>query len=285
MRGRLRNFALAHLPEALMRRIFASALLFFVAVTLHAQSWSTGSCNGDEGNTRNTWILGHSDRVCELRRTVLPLVNGEVSVTGTNGGIEVIGEDRQDIALEARVTAEASSQDEAQALIQQVKIDTNGVIHAEGPQGLSHRSWSVNYRLHVPRHIATNLKTVNGGIALSHLDGTLRAETMNGGLSLSDLAGDVHATTVNGGVSLELSGDRWQGAGLFAQSTNGGISATAPDRYSAHLIAETTNGGISVDFPITVQGDIKNHLDTNLGDGGPTIQMKTVSGGVSIGKN
>jgi hypothetical protein len=45
------------------------------------------------------------------------------------------------------------------------------------------------------------------------------------------------------------------------------------------------NGGISVDFPVAVQGDIKNHLDTNLGDGGPTVEVKTVSGGVSIAKD
>jgi hypothetical protein len=270
-----------------MRRVFASAVLLLAAASIHAQSWSTGSCNGDGGNTHNSSIFGHADRVCELRRTVVALVDGQLSVTGTNGGIDVIGEDRTDIGLEARVTAQASSAEEAKSILQQVKIVTTGVTHAEGPQssGWSHGGWSVNYRLHVPRHVATNLKTVNGGIDLSHLDGELRAETMNGGLSLSDLAGDVHATAVNGGVTLELSGDRWHGAGLFAQSTNGGISAKVPDHYSAHLVAETVNGGISVGFPVAVQGDIKNHLDTNLGDGGATVEVKTVSGGVSIAKD
>ena len=268
-----------------MRRIvFASAVLLLAAASAQAQSWSTGSCAGDEGNTHNTWLLGHSDRVCELRRTSLPLVGEQLGVKGKNGGIEVIGEDRNDIDLEARVTAEASNQDEAKALIQQVKIVTTGVIHAEGPEtsGWSHRSWTVNYRLQVPRRLSADLHTENGGIDLSHLDGVLRAETMNGGLSLTDLAGDVHAITVNGGVDLELSGSRWQGAGLFAQSTNGGISAKAPDHYSAHLVAETVNGGLSIDFPITVQGTIKNHIDTNLGGGGSMIQIKTVNGGVSL---
>ncbi len=271
-----------------MRRIvIASAVLLLAAAGMQAQSWSTGSCAGEEGNTHNTWLLGHTDRACELRSTSLPMVGEQLTVKGKNGGIEVIGEDRSDIRLEARVTAEASSQDEAKALIQQVKILTNGVIHAEGPQssGWSHHSWSVNYRLHVPRRLSADLHTENGGIELSHLDGVLRAETMNGGLSLNDLAGDVHAITVNGGVSLELSGSRWQGAGLFAQSTNGGISAKAPDHYSAHLVAETVNGGLSVGFPVTVQGEVKNHIDTNLGNGGPMVQIRTVNGGVSIEKD
>jgi len=59
---------------------------------------------------------------------------------------------------------------------------------------------------------------------------------------------------------------------------------TAPDHYSAHLVARTVNGGISVDFPVTVQGTLKNRLDTNLGQGGPTIHLQTVNGGVSISR-
>ena len=83
-----------------------SALLF--AGRVPAQSFTTGPCGGDEGNTHNNWF-GHGTRVCELRSATLPLVNGQLSVSGKNGGIEVIGEERQDIALEARVIAEDSS--------------------------------------------------------------------------------------------------------------------------------------------------------------------------------
>jgi DUF4097 and DUF4098 domain-containing protein YvlB len=266
--------------------IFASAVLLFAALSIHAQSWSTGPCDEDEGNAHNNWLSGHANRVCELRRAVVPL-DGQLSVKGTNGGIEVIGENRTNLAIEARIIADGSSQQEAKSLLQQIKIITTGVIHAEGPQTSvwSRHGWSVNYRLHVPRRLSANLHTVNGGIDLSHLDGVLMVETTNGGLALRDLAGDVHATTVNGGVQLQLSGNRWEGAGLFAQSTNGGISATAPDHYSAHLVAETEHGGIAVDFPITVQGTIKNQINTNLGNGGPTIEVKTVNGGVSIAKD
>ena len=42
------------------------------------------------------------------------------------------------------------------------------------------------------------------------------------------------------------------------------------------------NGGISLNFPITIQGDIKNHLSTDLGSGGPTIHAETTNGGVQI---
>src|ERR1700722_7878029 len=139
------------------------ALLF--AGSLHAQSFTTGPCDKDEGNTNNSFFGGHA-RVCELRSTTLPLTDGQLSVAGKNGGIEVIGDERQDIALEARVIAQGSSNEDATSIMRQVKIVTTGTIHAEGPQTsfLSHGSWSVNYRLHVPRHLNARLHTENGGI-------------------------------------------------------------------------------------------------------------------------
>jgi DUF4097 and DUF4098 domain-containing protein YvlB len=261
--------------------------VLLVAGGLSAQTFTSGSCGGDEGNTtNNSWFGGHA-KVCEVRRTTLPLVNGAVEVKGKNGGIEVIGEDRKDIALEARVTAQASGHDEAESLLRKVTVTTNGRIEATGPSisGWFGSNWSVNYRLRVPRHVSARLETLNGGIDLSNLEGKIVAETTNGGLTLSHLAGDVHATTVNGGLNVTLDGLQWRGAGLVAKSTNGGVSVKAPDHYSAHLIAQTVTGGISVGFPITVQGTIRKHVDTNLGNGGPTVQFETVNGGVSVDRD
>jgi hypothetical protein len=282
----LRIALVAGLRGVLMRK-FAVLLVFawLFAGRLPAQSFTTGPCGGDEGNTNNNnWLFGREDHVCELRRATLPLINGQLSVSGKNGGIEVIGEERQDIALEARVIAKDASREEAESLLREVKIVTTGTIHAEGPQpwGFSHRSWSVNWSLHVPRHVAADLHTVNGGIKVTNLVGVIKVDTTNGGLTLDDLGGEVHATTVNGGMDVRLDGNEWRGAGLVAKSTNGGVHVKAPDHYSAHLVAQTVNGGIEVGFPITVQGKIRHQIDTNIGQGGATLHFQTVNGGVSI---
>ena len=265
--------------------------LTLLAIPLHAQSFTTSHCNGDEGNSHTTNFFGSKEKVCELRRTTLPLVNGQITVTAKNGGIEVVGEDRQDIALEARVVVQESSSQQAESLLKEIKILTDGSIRAEGPSssgsffGLFGSSWYVNFRLHVPRHLAAELHSENGGIDISNIDGDIDAHTTNGGLSLRDLGGKVRASTVNGGLDVVLNGKQWQGEGLFAKSTNGGVSVKAPDHYSAHLVAATVNGGISVDFPITVKGSIRNHIDTQIGQGGPTIQVETTNGGVSIDRD
>lgn len=251
---------------------------------LHAQSFTTGPCHDNDGGSgTHSWFSGSKARVCELRQVTLPLVNARVRVEGKNGGIEVIGEDRKDIALEARVIAQASSKDAAESIVRQVKIKTDGTIEADGPgmTGWFSSNWQVDYKLRVPRHLAAELRTQNGGIEITNVDGKIVADTTNGGLELSHLAGDVHATTVNGGLDVTLDGSQWRGAGLFAKSTNGGVDVKAPDHYSAHLVAETVNGGISVGLS-GVSATKTHHLDINLGQGGPTVSFETVNGGVSV---
>jgi len=288
-----------------MRHFALGCSALLLAATLaQGQNFTTAPC-GSSNDSDGSWF-GRQERACELRRTTLPLTNGHLGVSGNNGGIEVVGEDRSDVALEVKVTAQASSQSDAEALLHQVRIVTNGSdIRAEGPRPeggfFSHRNWSASFRLHVPRRVAhadlstsngaihvENIEgqvaahTTNGGIEATHVHGDLRAETTNGGLRLDDLGGAVHAETTNGGVHISLAGDRWHGDGLFASSTNGGITVKAPDHFAAHLVADTTNGGISVGFPITVQGKIGHHLDTELNGGGPPVHLETTNGGVTI---
>ncbi len=279
-------------------------LLLGCASFANAQNFTTGPCPHD-GDSDSSWF-GHRDRACELRRATLPVSNGHLGVSGQDGAIEVVGEDRSDIAVEAKVTAQASSRGDAEAFLREIRILTSGSdIRAEGPKsdsGLwSHKNWSVSYRLRVPRQLAhadlrtsnggirvDNLEgqvaasTTNGGIDIIHVRGDLRASSTNGGLRLDDLGGSVHAETTNGGVHISLAGDRWHGDGLFARSTNGGITVKAPEHFAAHLVAETTNGGISVGFPVTAQGKIGSHLDTDLNGGGPPVHLETTNGGVTI---
>src|ERR1700734_200685 len=73
-------------------------------------NWHTGDCD----DNRNHWGQPH---VCQMRRTTFTLPGGRLSVNTTNGGIDVIGEDRSDVSLEARVTAWAPTESEANDLL------------------------------------------------------------------------------------------------------------------------------------------------------------------------
>ena len=263
--------------------LIASAALC-AAATLNAQSFTTHPC-GNNSDDRGTIarFFGGAEQACELRTTTFPLVSGHLNVESMNGGIEVIGEDRQDIALEARVTARAGSQSDAADILHQITIATGGTVEAHGPKVSGSRNWSVSYKLHVPHHLAANFHTLNGGISLAALEGAIRGETTNGGLTIDHLAGDVQVSTTNGGVHATLDGTTWRGSRLDLSTTNGAISVSVPANYSAHLKADTTNGGISLNHPAADQSGVHRHeIDTNLGSGGPTISFTTTNGGISI---
>src|ERR1700761_1634385 len=139
--------------------IFACFLALLSSNSLPAQTFSISPCTGEQGNGSNSWFFGHSERFCELRHTTLPVIDGKGSLSAENGGIEVIGEERRDLDLEARVIVQDESRERVESIKREIKIITMGTIHAEGPHswGWPHGSWSVNYRLHVPRRIAAQL--------------------------------------------------------------------------------------------------------------------------------
>lgn len=277
--------ALAPRHNAVCHSLFRHSLFRRAGFVVHAAAlpanWHTGECDDKSDH----WGKPH---VCQMRQTTFTLPSGHLSVNTTNGGIQVMGEDRSDVELDAKVTAWAPSEAEARDLLNQVAIDTdNGNVRDHGPRMsfMDRTGYNVSYKLHVPKHLAgVEVHSMNGGIDLAKVDGAIRFATTNGGVELSDLSGDVQGQTVNGGLEIALSGDRWQGDGLNASTTNGGIEMHVPANYSAHLETSTVNGGISVGFPVTVQGEIKNHLDTDLGSGGATVHVQTTNGGVEISR-
>jgi DUF4097 and DUF4098 domain-containing protein YvlB len=140
----------------------------------------------------------------------------------------------------------------------------------------------VSYEIFVPQQTDLSAKTHNGGIRISDVRGRIEFEALNGGISLARLAGSVHGRTTNGGVHIDLAGNHWDGEGLEAASTNGGVTMNVPANYSARLEAATTNGGLHVDFPVKVQGEVGRHLSLTLGAGGALVRATTTNGGVTI---
>lgn len=222
------------------------------------------------------------NRHCEVREFTLR-DDGSLSVDAKpNGGIEVTAWDRNEVRVLAKVVSRGRSEARAEDLASAVSIETGGTIRADGPKTENNESWSVSYRISVPRNTDLDLSSTNGGVGVEGVNGDIDLQTTNGGLSLRDLSGDVRARTTNGGVSVELSGSRWEGSGLEAVTTNGGVVLSIPEGYSAQLESGTRNGGFDIDFPITVSGRVRRSLSTELGSGGAPVSVRTTNGGVQI---
>jgi hypothetical protein len=223
-------------------------------------------------------------RACDVREYTVPA--GAIRIdAGPNGGVRVVGGPRPDTLVRARVVTTAETQADADALSKQVQVTAaGGTVKATGPEGNGgrNRGWHVSYEVWVPEKTDVSASTRNGGISLHNVSGTLAVDAVNGGVSLSRVSGDVKGTTVNGGVSVELAGARWEGAGLEARTTNGGVKVKVPDGYACQLAVSTVNGGVRTDFPLTVQGRVDRRLDVALNGGGAPVRITTTNGGVHL---
>jgi hypothetical protein len=251
--------------------VLALAVLAFPA---RSAARGDGGCR-EEGGDR----ASH----CEMREVTLPAGRDLVEVDAApNGGIEVEGWQRDHVRVMAKVVARADSEAEARALAAQVRIETAGRVHAEGPRTQSPRSWHVSYRLSVPQGVRLDLRTLNGGIALRDVSGTVDLRTTNGGVSVSRSSGRVTGRTTNGGLDVRLDGSAWDGEGLDLETSNGGVTLVVPEDYNAELETGTVNGGLNLDFPLTVQGRIKRRIAVTLGRGGAPIRAVTTNGGIRL---
>ena len=262
--------------HALTTIAISAAMVALVTNPAPAQQWET-NCDTHREN-------GDRARHCEVKSlTLTPHAGGLRVEGGPNGGILVKGWDQNEIAVRVVVVAHARTDERARAMVSQVQIEADrGVLGTDGPSGRRGEHWSASYEIYVPRSHDLNLDTKNGGVRVSGVRGKMELATVNGGVHISDLGGDVRARAKNGGLHIELSGSRWEGAGLDAETRNGGITMGVPTGYSARLEIGTTNGGLHIDFPVTVQGRVTKRLSVTLGDGGPPIRAITTNGGVHL---
>ncbi|WP_375418592.1 DUF4097 domain-containing protein [uncultured Hymenobacter sp.] len=228
---------------------------------------------------------GGDQRYCETRDLTLPAPAGQPLTVrgGANGGIAVRNWAGADVRVRVRVQGWAGTQAEAQARVKSVAIGTSGhTLQAQAPG--PDEQFSVSYEIFVPEHMALVLRTMNGGISVEGTQGDVRFNAVNGGVSLSRLGGKVAGHTVNGGLSIALSGQRWEGAGLDVETTNGGISWQLPSDYSARLFTSTNVGSISTSLPIAIakSGLLHHEISTTLGQGGAQLRAVTTNGGISI---
>jgi hypothetical protein len=261
----------------MLRTIGFSTL--FLAITLTPATAQTTSLEA------NTCDDISSDRAyhCEMREETLAGGNPVRVDASPNGGIRVRGWERNEVAIRSRVVAYADSEQEARRLASQVRIETaGGEVGAQGPDRDNESYFVVSYELNVPQNANLTLKTVNGGISVRDLRGTVNFDAVNGGVKLENVGGEVRGETNNGGVTIDLTGERWDGAGLDVETHNGGVRLNLPANYSAELETGTTNGRLNVEFPVTVHGRVGKRLHTTLGGGGPKIRAVTYNGGVSI---
>jgi len=232
-----------------------------------------------------TFTSSSSKRYCETRDKILPAPAGQgITIDGrANGGITVKGWDGPDVRVRAKILAWGKNDAEAQQLGKSITIRAQDYTLRAESTAEGELGWAVSYEIFVPRKMALTLRTLNGGINLSDLQGPVTFEAANGGISLINVGGSIKGRTVNGGVRIKLAGPKWVGEGLDVQTTNGSITWDLPKAYSARLYAATTVGSISAGtLPVTSSETLQKVVTATLGQGGAPLKAVTVKGNVKV---
>jgi len=270
----------------MIRYAAAGLALLLPLGALHAQDsddeWLQDCREGHWGD----W--GDRARHCEIRETGMKPGRGPLSVEpGMNGGVEIIGWDKDSIAVTARIQVHARTRDDADAIARDIKIEASGntvrVSGGRGPFG-RRQNWGVTFLVMVPRHTDLTLATENGPLSVEDVSGRMDLQTQNGPLTLLGVGGDVHASAQNGPLTVDLGGSRWDGAGLDAETQNGPATLRIPDNYNAKIEFGTINGPMDMEFPmtVTISGRVKDRISTTLGSGGPPIRVVTTNGPMTV---
>ncbi len=140
---------------------------------------------------------------------------------------------------------------------------------------------SVHFTLRVPDGVHVSVNTVNGGIVVERVSGTVDAITVNGSIDARSTDGPVHARTVNGSINAAMGS--LGSDDLRYETVNGAITLELPSSINADLDISTVTGSVNTDFPVTVQGTIsRKRLRGTIGAGGRSLKASTVNGSVSL---
>jgi len=184
-----------------------------------------------------------------------PITAGsKLYVQTSSGSITITGGDVTECSVIASICGRAPTQEEAQLLAEQVKIELETVgntltVKAEKPPRKNRCSISVSYDITIPKQ--TNIECVSsyGAIELANIKGTTSGKTSSGSIEAKNIEGLVNLDTSYGSVNCRnITGDN-----LTVKSSSGSITAeieNSPDiplrQYDKVLF--NPKGAIPVDF-------------------------------------
>jgi hypothetical protein len=218
-----------------------------------------------------------------------------------NGGVQVVGWDKETYSVTACKAAPASG--DAERILSQITMSIEGGrVSTKGPG--DDDEWTVYLLVRTPKSATIDMETMNGPLSFYDVDGKLTARAKNGPISLKNFSGDAEITAVNGPISLdgskgsvrihtengpisvELAGNTWNGAGLTADAKNGPLTLMVPSGYQSSFLVESTNNA-----PVSCRASIcdnarktwdDEHRRIEYGSSPAMIRLSTVNGPVSV---
>lgn len=230
-----------------------------------------------------------------------------LTIETANGEVVVQSENRTDIRLEWRKTAQGISQEDADRMVEEITIekttpsaDTMRIAAKfEGSPG----NRGCAFHLRLPESLALAIHTSNGRLEFRGLSPSLelvtsneaiqaildepakriRAETSNGTVQITgDALEDLSLVSSNGQMELQTS---LAGVHYDLHNSNGPITLLVPQNATGQLEAETSNSRIQVNLPFQRDPTNNENQVSGLlnGSNTRTIFLRTSNGRIFVG--
>ena len=232
--------------------------------------------------------IAASAKVTEKFAQTYPLdAKGAIRVENVNGSIEIIAWDKAEVSLEAEKSAK--NQDALSRM--HLKIEaTSSRLSIKTEYEKAWKFWEsvnaqVHYKLMVPAGVSLEkIDVVNANIRVTGVKGSVNLDTVNGSIDAKDLSGPGEFETVNGSITVAYATLPANADEISLDTVNGSCTLKLPASAGFTLDADTVNGRVSCDFPITLQKSNKHDLRGTVGAGGPSIELDSVNGSLTVAK-
>lgn len=209
-------------------------------------------------------------------------------VESQNGSITLIGsEDAEDITVEARYRAQASSEASANRKLEQMSTD----IRQEGNRLVMRAVFSsakvresISYTVTLPHALLVQAKTSNGSLEATDLSGEVTLNTSNGRITVTSEQGpqELIARTSNGSITISAAPE----SGTYdLRTSNGAVRVKLPEELGISLSARTSNGSINLGSGLwSFDGGklSKNQVDAERGNGEFKLHITTSNGSITL---
>ena len=230
----------------------------------------------------------------EVRKTLQLPAGGRVEIETYKGSVDLIAEERPDVAVEAKVTADpecgsAKDQDEWVEKTD-IRIESTGkTVRIESDYSrLSEHHWGffghctarpfVHYRIRMPKKADLEVKDYKSKVTVAGLAGDLRLESYKGTMAVRELDGTIRLETYKGEAAVEFASLR--GDSRF-ETYKGRIEVSLPKSAAFELDADAgRRGDFRSEFGSASR--MSGHVRTSLNGGGPRLALSTHKGTLKV---
>jgi len=243
------------------------------------------ACDVKVGENGVSVDVVHGKAADEWKRSYRLGPGGHLDIVNVSGLITASRAEGPDVEVVVTREARATTDEAAKAIldkarmVEQVTADRVSIESRVERRGGGRLT--VQFTLRLPPGLNVSLKTQDGGVRLTGIQGTVDASSVNGAVVGRDLSGAFTASTVNGPVRIELVAVT--GDSRFT-TVNGPVNLALAPTVSASLDASVINGNVVVadNVPLSATERTTQRVVARINQGGPRITAQTTNGAVRI---